>query len=180
MTRLLIGVVFVCLACLLVVPTQVQSACLEPSSADYDPGDWDDYEDCLAQQDEDEQRELEEEQDRRREEAEEARQQAEDAYNDAREEGVGENAKDLVDAMQETPAIQLADAAVDVADTVECYEECVDENIETELCSLWGYTCSVWGAYVPTAGVPCLVSHLGCLAYYTAYTVVTTCQDVCS
>ena len=193
MTRHLIGFAFVCLACLLVVPTQVQGQCSPPSSESYDPGDWADYEDCLDQLERDEQRDLEEAQrdleeaqERRREDAQEVRQQAEDAWNDALEEGVGDNAKDLADAMQETPAVQLADAAADaaadVADTVKCYDDCVDENVETITCTAWGISCTLYGMYDPTksAVVGCLVTQIFCEAYQRTYTAVTTCREVCS
>lgn len=62
---------------------KAQGECFKPSGEVYNPGDWEDYKDCLDQQYENKRREIVEKYARRREEAKKARQRAEDAQNGA-------------------------------------------------------------------------------------------------
>lgn len=91
---------------------------------------------------------------------------------------------DLAGAMQETPAVQLAyaaaDGAADIADTVECYDDYIEENIETTSCTAWGYSCSIYGIRDPSSAFASLVTQIVCQVYQTTYTAVTTCREVCS
>lgn len=162
----LVVLAFVALFCLLVVPMASYGECVEP--ADDNPDEWADYDDCMA--------DLE-------------RDAEEDAAQDE-EDRLDRNADALQDAMQGTPADQLAraaDAVPEAADAVaECAMECVDELMETGLeCAGMATVCVAFSRYYNGRGSKyinagaCIATAAICATWAVTYTIVTLCDDRC-
>lgn len=90
-----------------------------------------------------------------------------------------ETPKDRAEALQAPPAVQRGDTVADIADSIECYADYVDANLEARTCTAWDYTCSSYGFRDPSSAAACLVTAIACVADQTTYTAVTTCREVC-
>lgn len=205
-SRNLIGFAFICLACLLVVPSQAQgfeSACYDPGP-DADSSDREDYEDCMSNQEEDEQTDSDQyDADRREELDAEASGDSGDSEEtgddidessesgDEREDDPADrNSQELSEAIQETPASQILGAAEKAAEEaleqVVCYERCVDKNIETRGCDATTAVCTLWATPIPhptgrvVAIRACSAWEIICISFTRVYTAVTECTEVCS